>query len=58
MHSADDFAHLAESHKVLAGQVVSRLTQEPEHRVGVCQEVFLRLYRHLPGFRGEPKLPA
>jgi len=53
---ADQFARVVSTYQALVGHIVSRLVREPEERPDLCQEVFLRVYRHLPEFRGECKL--
>ncbi len=52
----DAFRLLVEHFQSLVGHIVFRLVREEADREDLCQEVFLRLYRHLPEFRGECKL--
>ncbi|MDZ7270710.1 MAG: sigma-70 family RNA polymerase sigma factor [candidate division KSB1 bacterium] len=52
----DAFRLLVERFQGLVGHIVFRLVKEPDDRADLCQEVFLRVYRHLPHFRGECKL--
>ena len=33
-----------------------RYTKDPEDALDICQEVFLRVYRFLPGFKGDSSL--
>ncbi|MCR4439636.1 MAG: sigma-70 family RNA polymerase sigma factor [bacterium] len=50
------FRLLVEEYEGLVGHIVFRMVKEPEDRQDLCQEVFLRVYRHLPEFRGDCKL--
>ncbi len=52
----DAFRLLVEHFQSLVGHIVFRLVREEADREDLCQEVLLRLYRHLPEFRGECKL--
>jgi RNA polymerase sigma factor (sigma-70 family) len=50
------FASLMKSHLPLVMHVVARMVADHEDRKDLCQEVFLKVYRGLEGFRGESKL--
>ncbi|MBC7186000.1 MAG: sigma-70 family RNA polymerase sigma factor [Calditrichaeota bacterium] len=50
------FCQLVKEFEGLVGHIVFRMIKEPEERQDLCQEVFLRVYRHLPEFRGDCKL--
>lgn len=49
------FAQLVESHKLLVYNIVDRMVGA-EAADDLAQEVFVRVYQGLPGFRGEAKL--
>jgi RNA polymerase sigma factor (sigma-70 family) len=50
------FASLMKSHLPLVMHVVARMVSDHEDRKDLCQEIFLKVYRGLDGFRGESKL--
>lgn len=52
----ETFRLLVERFQGLVGHLVFRLVREPDEREDLCQEVFLRVYRHLPRFRGDCRL--
>jgi RNA polymerase sigma-70 factor (ECF subfamily) len=47
------FEQLVRDHQAMVFRTLLRLTGSREHVDDLAQEVFLRLYRALPGFRGE-----
>jgi RNA polymerase sigma factor (sigma-70 family) len=49
----NDFAELVEEHQAMVFRTLARLTGEREGLEDMAQEVFLRLFRALPQFRGE-----
>ena len=51
-----DFARVYADHKESVWKRVSRYASSQEDREDLFQEVFLRLYKALPRFRGEAKL--
>jgi RNA polymerase sigma factor (sigma-70 family) len=50
------FAALMKAHLPLVMHVVARMVEDHEDRKDLCQEIFLKVYRSLEGFRGESKL--
>lgn len=50
------FTEIVERHRDLVYGLVYRMTRVPDEADDVAQEVFLRLHRGLPYFRGEAKL--
>jgi RNA polymerase sigma-70 factor (ECF subfamily) len=51
-----DFDQLVASHQEMVFRTLARLTGEREGLEDMAQEVFLRLFRALPHFRGEAQL--
>ncbi len=51
-----EFAELIENHKTMVFRTLARLTGEREGLEDMAQEVFLRLFRALPHFRGHAKV--
>jgi RNA polymerase sigma factor (sigma-70 family) len=47
------FEQMVRDHQAMVFRTLVRLTGSAEHAEDLAQEVFLRLYRALPGFRGE-----
>jgi RNA polymerase sigma-70 factor (ECF subfamily) len=47
------FEEIVREHQAMVFRTLLRLTGSREHLADLAQEVFLRLYRALPGFRGE-----
>ncbi len=47
------FEHLVRDHQAMVFRTLLRLTGSREHLDDLAQDVFLRLYRALPNFRGE-----
>jgi RNA polymerase sigma-70 factor (ECF subfamily) len=47
------FEELVREHQAMVFRTLLRLTGSREHLEDLAQDVFLRLYRALPGFRGE-----
>jgi RNA polymerase sigma factor (sigma-70 family) len=47
------FENLVREHQAMVFRTLLRLTGSREHLDDLAQDVFLRLYRALPGFRGE-----
>ena len=47
------FEQVVEEHQAMVFRTLLRLTGSREHLDDLAQEVFLRLYRALPSFRGE-----
>ena len=57
MHAADtSFEQIVRDHQTMVFSTLIRLTGSREHVDDLAQEVFLRLYRALPAFRGEALL--
>jgi RNA polymerase sigma-70 factor (ECF subfamily) len=52
----DDFAELVERHQTMVFRTLERLTGEREGLEDLAQEVFLRLFRALPQFRGQARI--
>jgi RNA polymerase sigma-70 factor (ECF subfamily) len=52
----EQFAELLEQHQAMVFRTLARLTGEREGLEDLAQEVFLRLFRALPHFRGRSKL--
>ena len=50
------FKDLIEMYQKLVVHVVFRLISRPEDREEICQEVFIKVYRNLPGFKFQSKL--
>src|SRR5689334_13562730 len=48
-----EFEQLVREHQAAVFRTLTRLTGTTDHVDDLAQEVFLRLYRALPGFRGE-----
>lgn len=51
-----DFEQLVERHQTMVFRTLARLTGEREGLEDMAQEVFLRLFRALPHFRGEARI--
>jgi RNA polymerase sigma factor (sigma-70 family) len=49
----NDFAELVECHQTMVFRVLARLTGQRQGLEDLAQEVFLRLFRALPQFRGD-----
>ena len=57
LHAADSsFEQIVRDHQAMVFGTLIRLTGSREHIEDLAQEVFLRLYRALPAFRGESLL--
>jgi RNA polymerase sigma factor (sigma-70 family) len=57
LHAADtSFEQIVRDHQTMVFSTLIRLTGSREHVDDLAQEVFLRLYRALPAFRGEALL--
>jgi RNA polymerase sigma factor (sigma-70 family) len=57
LHAADtSFEQIVRDHQTMVFSSLIRLTGSREHVDDLAQEVFLRLYRALPAFRGEALL--
>lgn len=52
------FTQLVREHQRLVERIVARLLDDPRDREEACQDVFLRVFRGLAGFRGEVPLAA
>jgi RNA polymerase sigma factor (sigma-70 family) len=50
------FARLIDRYKALVVHIVYRMVSNSEDREDICQEVFVKIYRNLTGFRFESKL--
>jgi len=50
------FAALMKAHLPLVMHIAARMVTDHEDRKDLCQEIFLKVYRNLEGFRGESKL--
>jgi RNA polymerase sigma-70 factor (ECF subfamily) len=53
---APSFEEIVREHQAMVFRMLVRLTGTREHVDDLAQEVFLRLYRALPGFRGDALL--
>ncbi len=51
-----DFERVVELHQAMVFRILARLTGERDGLEDMAQEVFLRLFRALPHFRGEAQL--
>src|SRR6187402_1580845 len=51
-----DFEDVVREHQAMVFRTLTRLTGSREHVEDLAQEVFLRLYRALPAFRGDSLL--
>lgn len=56
MATDSSFEQIVRDHQTMVFSTLVRLTGSREHVEDLAQEVFLRLYRALPGFRGEALL--
>jgi len=54
--TAFNFEQIVHDHQEMVFRTLLRLNGSPEHLEDLAQEVFLRLYRALPAFRGEAAL--
>jgi RNA polymerase sigma-70 factor, ECF subfamily len=52
----DDFTELVERHQTMVFRTLARLTGDREGLEDLAQEVFLRLFRALPHFRGQAQV--
>ena len=52
----DAFEHLINNYEALVVHIVYRIVRSKEDREDICQEVFMKIYRNLAGFRFESKL--
>lgn len=50
------FESIVEQHQRLVSHVVFRMVQNPADREDICQDVFLKVYENLGGFKFESKL--
>lgn len=50
------FKQLVKNHERLVGQVVFRMIRNEADREDLCQDVFVKVYRNLKGFRFDSKL--
>lgn len=50
------FRRLIQNHEKLVYHMVSRVIDSQEDREDLCQEIFLKVYRKLPGFRFQSRL--
>ncbi len=50
------FKVLVEQHQKLVLHMAGRILDDPQDREDVCQEVFLKVHRHLPSFNHASKL--
>lgn len=50
------FRRLIQNHEKLVYHMVSRVIDSREDREDLCQEIFLKVYRKLPGFRFQSRL--
>ena len=50
------FRNLVEMYQKLVVHVVSRLISRQEHREEICQEVFIKVFQNLSGFKFQSKL--
>ncbi len=56
MHVNDTFEQIVRDHQAMVFRTLLRLTGSREHLEDLAQDVFLRLYRALPGFREQALL--
>ncbi|MCH7947892.1 MAG: hypothetical protein IIC66_08870, partial [candidate division Zixibacteria bacterium] len=54
----DAFAGLIEQYKKLVFHIVFRIVKSEEEREDICQEVFIKVYQGLKGFKGDCKLSS
>jgi RNA polymerase sigma factor (sigma-70 family) len=52
----DAFRLLVENYQNLVVHIVFRMVKSREDREDICQDVFMKIYQNLPGFRGQSKL--
>lgn len=50
------FTQLVDNYKRLVAHIVFKMIPEENDREDVCQEVFVKIYKSLAGFRGDAKL--
>lgn len=50
------FARLMKAHLPLVAHIAARMVPDQEDCRDLCQDIFLKVYTHLEGFRGESKL--
>lgn len=56
LHVTDNFEEIVRDHQAMVFRTLLRLTGHREHLEDLAQDVFLRLYRALPGFREQALL--
>jgi RNA polymerase sigma-70 factor (ECF subfamily) len=56
LHGESQFEDVIREHQGFVFRTLARLTGSREHLEDLAQEVFLRLYRGMEGFRGDAKL--
>jgi RNA polymerase sigma-70 factor (ECF subfamily) len=56
LHADSNFEQIVRDHQAMVFRTLMRLTGSREHLEDLAQDVFLRLYRALPTFRGEALL--
>lgn len=54
----DAFAGLIEQYKKLVFHIVFRIVKTEEEREDICQDVFIKVYQGLKGFKGDCKLSS
>ncbi len=54
----DAFAELVEQYKKLVFHIVYRLVKDEQEREDICQDVFIKIYQGLKGFKGDCKLSS
>jgi len=52
------FEHLMREHQGLCWHIVQRMVRHPDDARELCQETFLRAYRHIGQYRGDSPLKA
>ena len=52
------FAELIEQYKKLVFHIVFRIMNDKEEREDICQDVFIKVYQGLKGFKGDCKLSS
>ena len=52
------FAELIEQYKKLVFHIVFRIVKDREEREDICQDVFIKVYQGLKGFKGDCKLSS
>ncbi len=54
----DAFSELIEQYKKLVFHIVYRIVRDTEEREDICQDIFIKVYQGLRGFKGDCKLSS